>query len=360
MSIFANKKLYSYNPSLGNVRAIGRTWYCQENSTMWFALSGAGLEFLFYGSKCQIELIADGMWVSPEHCARYAIYVNEVQIVDQLLSEPRQLITVCDLPKPEHITIKVIKISESCQSTMGIGQINIDSPEGIEPTKPKKKLIEFVGDSITCGYGVDLEDYTGKFTTATEDFRKSYAYLAASDLDCDYSMVSYSGYGIISGYTESDEPHPDILPPIYDAVGCSMGKFNCSTYPQNIKWDFLRQPDLLVVNLGTNDMTYVRDVIDRKLMFMNKYIDFLMTLRRYNPAAPILCTLGIMGDELFDTISDAVREYSRITEDINIRCIRLEPQCAEDGYAVGWHPTYKSYIKAANRLVKGIREWLSW
>lgn len=360
MSIITDNTLYSFSPDYKHVRTIGRTWYNQESSTIWFALSGSGVEYHFCGSKCQIELVADGMWVSPEHRSRYAIYVNDVQIADQLLSVPRQLITVCDFPNSDDINIKVIKISESSQSTMGIGQIFVDSTDGIVPTKPKDRLIEFVGDSITCGYGVDLEDYSGKFSTSTEDFRKSYAYITALNLDCEYSMVCYSGYGIISGYTELDKPHPDILPPIYDAVGCSMGRFDSTICPQEIKWGFNPQPDLLVVNLGTNDMTYIRGYIERRQVFRDKYIDFLMTLRRFNPIAPIICTLGLMGDELFDTISDAVHVYSRISEDKNIGCLRLEPQCAEDGYAVGWHPTHKSYIKAAESLTKYIREWLGW
>ncbi len=352
--------LYSYSPTPRNVRTIGRTWFCADNSSMWLALSGAGIEFSFYGNKCQIELIGDNMCVSPNNRARYAVYVNQVQIADRLLSEPSQLITVCDLPESQRVIIKVIKVSEASQSTMGIGRILVDSPRSIEPTQPKDKLIEFVGDSITCGYGVDLEEITGQFTTATEDFRKSYAYLTATQLDWDYSMVSYSGYGIISGYTETDEPHPDIVPPIYDAVGCSMGKFNCSIYPQDLKWAFSRQPDLIVVNLGTNDSTYVKNVADRRLLFRDKYIDFLRMLRHYNPRVRILCTLGIMGNDLLDTISDAVREYVRTTEDNNVRCIGLEPHSAEDGYAVAWHPTYKTNIRAANRLVKDIREWTNW
>lgn len=49
--------------------------------------------------------------------------------------------------------------------------------------------MEFIGDSITCGYGVDDPDKEHHFKTATEDVTKAYAYKTALALNADYSMV---------------------------------------------------------------------------------------------------------------------------------------------------------------------------
>lgn len=97
--------------------------------------------------------------------------------------------------------MKVIKLSESCNSTIGIKDINVVSENGIHPSKNKTHKIEFIGDSITCGYGVDAKDQNESFKTDTEDFSKTYAYKTAEALDADYSVVSYSGYGVVSGVT---------------------------------------------------------------------------------------------------------------------------------------------------------------
>ena len=98
--------------------------------------------------------------------------------------------------------MEIIKLSESPMSAVGIEAFAEGSAEAL-PEKPLK--IEFIGDSITCGYGVDDEDENHQFTTATEDVTKAYAYKTAKALDAEYSMFSASGYGIVSGYTEGDE-----------------------------------------------------------------------------------------------------------------------------------------------------------
>lgn len=116
----------------------------------------------------------------------------------------------------------------------------------------KKYLIEFVGDSITCGYGVDAKDQNENFKTLTENFSKTYAYLAAQALDADYSVVAFSGHGIISGYSGDGTKNAEgTLPKYYTKLGRN------ENYPGD--WDFENhQPDFVVINLGTNDNTYVK------------------------------------------------------------------------------------------------------
>lgn len=60
-------------------------------------------------------------------------------------------------------------------------------------------------DSITCGYGVDDEDRSHQFSTKTEDATKAYAYKTAQLLNADYSLVSYSGHGVVLGYTTREK-----------------------------------------------------------------------------------------------------------------------------------------------------------
>ena len=53
----------------------------------------------------------------------------------------------------------------------------------IGANKEEKDIkIEFIGDSITCGYGIDEMNEKGYFSTATENFTKSYAYITAENL----------------------------------------------------------------------------------------------------------------------------------------------------------------------------------
>ena len=180
-----------------NAKLTGRVYFKDE--VMWLGLSGSGASFTFDGTKLVLKLKGDNIAVgdNPIDYARIAVYVDGKRVVDEMIDCAEKEITVIDRTENAQSVVEIIKLSESPMSAVG------GSAEAL-PEKPLK--IEFIGDSITCGYGVDDEDENHQFTTATEDVTKAYAYKTAKALDAEYSMFSASGYGIISGYTEGDEP----------------------------------------------------------------------------------------------------------------------------------------------------------
>ena len=86
----------------------------------------------------------------------------------------------------------------------------INAEDIIKPTENKKYLIEFIGDSITCGYGIEGKGANEMFDTSTENFEKTYAYLSAKELNYDYSTVCYSGCGIITPGSKMTERYKEI------------------------------------------------------------------------------------------------------------------------------------------------------
>ncbi|MNV60859.1 Endoglucanase E precursor [compost metagenome] len=247
-------------------------------------------------------------------------------------------------------------------STIGIHGITVDSKEGIKPTPDNVHKIEFVGDSITCGYGVDGENEQHSFSTSTEDVTKTYAYKAVQELQADYSMVSYSGYGIISGFTHNDQKlTSQLLPDYYEKVGKSDGKFDGVLEPQSVSWDFNKFiPDLIVINLGTNDDSYTKDDADKQAEYAEQYIEFLKMVRRNNANATILCTLGIMGDRLYPFLEQAVNDYTKETGDANLAAMKFDVQLTADGYGADWHPSVTPHSKAAEKLIPQIKGLMNW
>ena len=140
--------------------------------------------------------------------------------------------------------------SSSCQrrsiSTAGIQEIRVNSVDGIHPTQNSARKIEIIGDSITAGYGVDDVKENG-FSTATEDVTKTYAYKTAAALQADYSVVAYSGHGIVSGYTGNGEKNTGLLVPNnYDIIARSAGRIDGNLDINNSPWNFnkfLSYPD---------------------------------------------------------------------------------------------------------------------
>lgn len=343
-----------------NVKIIGRTHYYKD--VLWLALSGGGVEFSFYGKKAEITLKGDAIAMTGNNLARIGIYVNGKRVIDDQLNKPLTTYTVFESDTEQDVTVTVIKLSEAAMSTAGIQEITVDAADGIKPTPDRVHTIEFIGDSITCGYGVDDEHELHSFSTATEDVTKSYAYLTARQLQADYSMVSYSGYGIITGYTENDQKlTTHLIPDYYEKVGKSEGKFDDTLLPQELRWDFNKLvPDLIVINLGTNDDSYTKDDIDKQTEYAEEYVRFLKMVRRNNPHTPILCTLGIMGGRLYPFVETAVNEFQQETGDSNITAMKFDEQLVADGYAADYHPSQATHSKAADRLTAQIKELMKW
>lgn len=339
------------------VKFIGRVMPIED--TVWMALSGTGIEFSVTGRSARVTFVADSTWNGVvENQARVAVYVDGERTVDMMLDEPEKVVFVFESAVAETHVVRVIKLSESAMSTCGISAIKTDGE--IAPTAPKDKFIEFIGDSITCGYGVDDEDRDHHFTTGTEDVTKAYAYKTAEALNVDYSMVSFSGYGIVSGYTGMGEKvEHQLVPDYYEKFGFSYGAYLVNYVPQNVAWDFTkRQPDLIVINLGTNDNSYVLGKGDRREEYISGYVRFLKTVRKCNPQTTILCTLGIMGTDLCRAVEEAVARYRRETGDEKVCSMRFAEQLQEDGLAADWHPTEATHTKAAKKLTDEIKNVL--
>ena len=345
-------------PNWNNVKPLGRTWPREDG--LWLAFSATGAEFAFTGKVCTVVFEGDHRAADAnEDCnhARVAIEVDGVHLADTMIDAAEKTVTV-EAGEGEHIA-RILKLSETAMSTCGIKSIEA---ENIRPTEKKSRFIEFIGDSITCGYGMDDEVAEHHFVTGTEDASRAYAYRAAQELDADYSLVSISGYGIISGYTATAEAPitAQLLPDYYEKLGFSYGVFD-GEVPQDVRWDFsVRQPDLIVINLGTNDDSYCLDHVERQQHYCDEYVNFLKVVRRNNPGAKILCTLGIMGDRLYPWVEKAAAVYTDKTGDSNIACMPFVPQLLEDGYTADYHPTAVTHGKAAAKIAAEIRLLLGW
>ena len=340
-------------------KLLGRTW--ESDGTLWMSYSASGAEMTFTGTTCTVKLTGDALSGDMVHSPRYAIEVDDVRVVDATLDETgRASHTVVHTPDVRTHVVRVLKLSESADSTLGISAVDADGE--LRPTPEGKHRIEFVGDSITCGYGVDGR--LGElYKTANEDATKAYAYRTAKLLGADYSLVSFSGYGIISGYTETGTIRSECtVPPIYGTMGDSYGAFAGQAKPVDIAWDFTKfRPDLVVVNLGTNDASYCGDDADRRAVFANAYAEFLGTIAACNPGASILCVLGTMDGRLCESVRKAVTLFRETHAGTTIDTMFFEPQDeARDGLAVDWHPSAKTHERDARVLAEKITGMPGW
>ena len=337
-------KLSVYTAEKDNVKILGRSYF--ENGVRYFSHSGSGIEFSCRGEYAIINIVddSDGRYYS-NHKARFAVYKNGEVMVDETITESEKAYHISLDGYETDSVITIIKLSEAQYSAMGIGEIAVYGKTDIVPTEEKPLKIEFIGDSITCGYGTDTESERGYFSTATENFTKTYAYLTAEKLNADYSAVCFSGYGVYSGYTSNGVRNSSDVVPLYYDKSCFLYGGRDTT------WDFSEfQSDIIVINLGTNDASYCGSSLSGRQEFTRRYAEFIRQVRMYNPYAYIMCILGDMNNTMYSCIQAAVSNYINETADKRISAEIVSYRMDINDIVINGHPGYLSNLHAANDL----------
>ncbi|MDE6030570.1 MAG: GDSL family lipase [Oscillospiraceae bacterium] len=361
------------------MKLLGRTH--NEDGILWLPHSASGVEFTMDGTYCSVTLAGDSASQSSGR-ARFAAYVDGERVLDEMISEKEmtfeifvseelevscttesssqsetEIMSVEIGQRSKEITVRLVKLSEALQSTVGLKSVDVVSRGDISPTAEKDLKIEFIGDSLTCGYGVDDEVSSHHFSTTTEDCTKAFAYRTAQILDADYSLVSYSGFGIVSGYTsvKGVKSGDYVVPDMYETLAYSGGSYNGYNVGDT-RWDFSRfQPDVVVICLGANDQTYTGSSEELMREYTDGYVGFLKKIRGHNPDAYFVCCLGLVSDGLFDAVCAAAEEYSGQTGDDRISVLHFPVQDGTTGFAADYHPTAATYDEAAALLAEKIR-----
>ena len=215
------------------------------------------------------------------------------------------------------------------------------------PSAPKPELkIEFIGNSITCGYGIEDDNPNNGFSYDTENHTMTYAHKAARALNADVNIVARSGIGIYRNYGGPKEGDAKTMPLEYDYT---------QLYDYDNKWDHSQfHPDVICINLGTNDTS--EDNYDIAL-YEKHYRDFLAHLRTLHPDAKIVLLTGAMlqGQALADvkTVLDRLA-----SEDDMIYRFDMSPQTGELGYGADWHPSARQAEKMADELIPYLRNMI--
>lgn len=203
--------------------------------------------------------------------------------------------------------------------------------------------IEVIGDSVTSGCDLYKKTNPPADELLRQNVTKSFAELTAQALGADVSIISKSGgsaYVVKSGENRA-----------YKLAGEYYKRALYGNLTST--WDFEtdRQPDIVVISLGTNDEPGTRD--DRKGL-MNGMKELMAQVRAARPNATIVWGYEIMatgGNEFFQ---QAVEEFA-----------------AEDGNTYYWkqvrgwtaetlngHPLPESHIANANSLAGKLAEIL--
>lgn len=310
-----------------------------------FGYSGVRIRTLFEGTSIQLKI------TSPENLNYLYVFVDSVLMNKIAVTASSSTIPVIQGLEDKTHSIEVIKITESGQGKCVFsGFVLDDSKTLVSGIVPETRKINFIGNSITCGYGIEVLDRNLHFAANTENSYDAYAAITARSLQADYQIVSRSGIGIYRNYGDPTTGNASNT--------CMYNIYDRILYNQaNPKYDFSFQPDVICINLGTNDFSENKG---DATLFTDQYYKFIDTIRLYNPNAKIVLLCGpMLNTSQIKTILQGIVQTYNTAGDNNISTFELSAQ-GSLGYGADWHPTKAQARKNAAELIAYLSTLMSW
>ncbi|MBE5950377.1 MAG: hypothetical protein E7260_02145 [Lachnospiraceae bacterium] len=342
--------MIGYYPEELNIRVSGRAVW--QNGALFLSHSAAYAEFFFEGDCLEADIASEGG--GEDFQAWVGVFVNDAEVKRFALQAGENRYRLWESDRKQNVKIRLVKLSENQYAYVSIRKFFMDSDAKITRTEGKEKRIQFIGDSITCGFGNEGNAGDG-FKTGTENPLKAYAYLTAQKLSAEATLIAWSGIGIISSYVDPDVEVPNtgvLVPVVYPHTDYSL---QCRMGWETQEFDFASDDcNLIVINLGTNDSSYTRNHEDRKNAFCEAYQAFVTYLCKQYKNVPVICTAGAMNSLLNQEIATAAQKVR--AEGYPVYYMEFTPAEPEDGEGAVGHPSLVRHEKMAGQLAGWITE----
>ncbi len=327
---------YSILKNKNNIKFIGRTSFEKDGAFVYYSAAGIDFNAEVLGDII-VSLKAERIDYSKSGGIYFKVFINDKFVKKIHITNEKENEFVLAENLNGKYNIKLIRDSEFVYGSVKIFELSFNG-SFLQKPKDKDLYIEFIGDSITCGYGLL---YKGQKTITNNKPSISsatcgYAYKTAKALKADYSLISQSGIGVYVGYVRE-----------YNM--CEIYPYVCKRYGEET-YNFERKPDIVVINLGTNDVG-ANDDIDHKPLseIQEGFIKFLKTIKKHNPTSKIVWCYGMMRNEYNDIIKKAVAALGGKEE--NLYTFHLPRN--NEGFR--WHPSVKGQTNAAKALSKYLK-----
>ena len=296
----------------------------KKDNKVFFYNTGSAFELTFFGTTLSAKF-------SEGFGQKIRIYLDGVDTGIKYVSDT---VVLCDnLTLKEH-TIKVVKVNYEVRGSIALNELYGAEYYLNSPAKPQLKF-EFIGDSITVGYGVYADG--SEDTISNEDGTITYAYKTMLHYNAQANFICCSGISVA-------------LPIWVDFTLPSRFKYYSLT-AQDGDWDFSKYvSDYVFINLGTNDAAALINNKGKQEELANCYLRFIKKIREYYKDAKIVCSYGMMGvnKDVALGITNAVKEM----HDDKGYFFEFKPvDCS--GY--NGHPSVDGQNDGANQLINFIR-----
>lgn len=337
------------------IQYTGRFNYISK-SKVFFAHSGSMITIRFTGSKIHLFFKNYSTTNRFYHSNYFFVFIDSFPPTIMHVSNDSSEYQFNHLPPGSHIII-IFKRTEAACGLVEFNGIKLDNQAELLSPPPRPGLkIEFIGNSITAGYGNDDSLKTRVFNPAYENHYMAYPAICSRILNAEFHSICYSGKGVYRNYDNSTE---ETLPELYTKI-----------YPQKKNhWDFTSwQPDIIVINAGTNDFATGIPPVDE---FTRAFAEFLIKIRKLNPSAKIIVADGPLLKDNLNTNSitgKPLKTYSLYTACLNNAINKYQSKgynkiyrfsfspVGKLGYGTNWHPSIAQHQKNAQELASFIKK----
>lgn len=231
--------------------------------------------FSFTGTKCAVYVsLADTNSHSYLQYELDGVYQKRIRINGNA-TEPLVITT-----SPGKHSVWIYKTTEASSGAVIISKVAADKVAPL--TVSSAPLIEFIGNSITCGAAADASDVV----CGGGDYQDQHnAYMAygprlARALNANYILSSVSGIGIYRTWNMDNLS----MPQVYEHTDLQLNSTQ--------KWNFSQySPKIVSIALGTNDMSRGDGVHPRTpfdtTTFTNRFVKFVQLVKSKYPKAQI-------------------------------------------------------------------------
>ncbi len=329
-----------------HVRTMGRTLTTGTSQTLEYP--GIEIVLRFKGSSLRLE----GEGLSGENWFNLELN-GQVQDPVETGVGSFSLSLAEGLNQDEVHTVRLLRRNEHWQGSVRLDRFLIEGGESLAPPPFSSRRMMAIGDSITCGQGVDFIPPDAKEGHHTANAGGSYAWLLARSLGTQIHLVSYGGKGLIRDWEGN-----------YDDLRAPEFFERTSPYDPDALWDHHSyQPELILIALGTNDFS--SGLMDPDT-YAAAYVRFIERIHAVHPKAkfllmssPMLERTASEGEPAKETVlRQALRKVETHYRNHDSITLRIHEVGHYPGTEWDAHPIAPQHQAIAEELTPVIREML--
>ncbi len=326
-------------PVDSRIRYVGRVHKDMSDGSVSFDWSATTFKVKFSGKSLQMRC-------SDTHCDYFNVWIDRQSAAENdavFKVESDTVITLFSGKKGIH-EITVQKRTEGEQGCFTVREFSTDG-NFLQVEPDKSRLIEFVGDSYTCGYGTEALAPTVHFRPEDENPSLTYADILGRYFDAETVHVSHSGLGVARNY--NDNTTYATMTTLYEHT---FDRFS------DMSWTPSYTPDVVVIYLGTNDFS--RGKQPSLSAWCKNYSLLLSRIRTFHGNVPILCVASKADPMLGLWVKLAV-EKSGLKD---VYAAEIDDAAHNNSTDLGadWHPNYSGHRKVAGIMASYISTITSW